>query len=79
MDTNVYSLDAQRRRVEAFNVLRDRLKADASRLRQEAFAEFVVGADGLIRNAAHRAVRAANRLAARLHQHDKQRAATVES
>lgn len=65
------------RRIEDFNAMHDRLKADATRLRDEAIADFVSGADAALRDAARRAVRAANRLAARLRQHAKQRAAAI--
>ena len=71
MNDNVFPLDAHRR---SRNAIRDQLKADASRLRNEAFAEVLVGAHGFVRDAAHRAARAANRLAARLRQHARQRA-----
>jgi hypothetical protein len=75
MSTNVHSIEAQRRLMEERNLLRDHAKADAQRLRDEAIDGFIAGADVFVRDAAQRAARAANRLAARLHQHARQRAA----
>lgn len=70
-------MNDSKRRIEDFNAMHDRLKADATRLRDEAIADFVSGADAALRDAARRAVRAANRMAARLRQHAKQRAAAI--
>jgi len=75
MDHNVYPLDTRIRRIEGHERIRDQLKADASQLRNDAFTEFVIGADAFIRHAASHAARAANRFAARLRQHARQRAA----
>ena len=74
MNHHIHRIDDGGHLIEARDDLRDQVKADASRLRNEAFADFVIGADALIRDAAQRTARAANRLAARLHQHAKQRA-----
>ncbi|HET9204748.1 MAG TPA: hypothetical protein VFO28_00830 [Burkholderiaceae bacterium] len=74
MNHHIHRIDDGRHPIEPRDDLRDQVKADASRLRNEAFADFVIGADALIRDAAQRTARAANRLAARLHQHAKQRA-----
>ena len=68
----VYSLQEQRQRVEAHNRLRDRAREQAAALRAQAIASFWVDADAWIRDAAHRAQRAADRFAARLRQHAKQ-------
>jgi hypothetical protein len=78
-DHNVHSIEAQRRRIEERIQMTERAKVEAHRLRAAAVTDFVVNADGLIRDAAHRAARAAHRLAARLHQHGKQRGVAVES
>ena len=75
MSDNVHSIEARRRLMEERNLMLDRAKAEAHRLRAEAINEFFAGADAFVRDAAHRAARAANRLAARLRQHAKQRAA----
>ena len=75
MDHNVYPLNTRTRRIEGHERIRDQLKADASQLRNDAFTEFVIGADAFIRHAASHAARAANRFAARLRQHTRQRAA----
>ena len=75
MDHNVYQLNTRTRRIEGHERIRDQLKADASQLRNDAFTEFVIGADAFIRHAASHAARAANRFAARLRQHARQRAA----
>ena len=72
MDRNTHV--AAQRRIEDHDRVRARLRADASRLRTEAFAGLVIGADAWVRDAAQRATRAANRLSARLRQHAKQRA-----
>lgn len=61
--------------IEDLAALHERLKTDATRLRDEAIADFISGADVALRAAARRGVRAANRLAARLRQHARQRAA----
>jgi hypothetical protein len=74
MNNTMDRSDERRRLNEARSALYDRARADASRLRDEAFTELVVGADAFVRDAAQRAVRAANRLAARLRQHGKRRA-----
>ena len=70
---DVYSLQEQRQLIEARNRLRDRARDRADELRAQALASFWVTADGWIRDTAHGAQRAANRLAARLRQHAKQR------
>ncbi len=72
-DDHVHSLDA-RRLLDEPDELYERAKAEALRLRHEAIADFVAGADARVRDAARRAARAANRFAARLRQHAKQRA-----
>lgn len=55
--------------------LRDAALAEVHALRRAAIADFWRGADALVADAADHALRAANRLAARLRQHAKQRAA----
>lgn len=70
---DVYSLQEQRHLIEARNRLRDHALQHAKELRSRAIARFWVDADGWIRDAADRAQRAADRLAARLRQHAKQR------
>jgi hypothetical protein len=77
MNDNIRSLAEMRRRIEEQNALRDRAKIEAHRMRAEALSDFVVNADALVRDAAHRTARAASRLAARLRQHAKQRAVEV--
>jgi hypothetical protein len=72
---DVYSLHEQRQRIEAHNRLRERARERAEELRTQAIASFWVDADAWIRDAAHRAQRAADRLGARLRQHAKRRSA----
>jgi len=74
MNDNVHSVAERRRLIDEGLALHDRLKADAGRLRNEAIDEFVFGTHALVRDAAQQATRAANRFAARLRQHAKQRA-----
>ena len=68
------SIHDRRRQLEERAALYDRARAEASRLRDEAFADFFSGADAIVRDTTRRASRAANRLAARLRQHAKRRA-----
>ena len=56
------------------HLMHDRLRADATRLRNEEMARLAQCGSAFVRDAAQRAARAANRLAARLRQHAKQRA-----
>ena len=70
---HVYSLQEQRHLIELRNRLRDQARQRAEELRAQAIASFWIDADAWIRDAAHRTQRAANRLAARLRQHAKQR------
>ena len=70
---DVYSLQAQRHLIEARNRLRDHARERADELRAQAIAGFWVDVDGWIRDAAQRAQRAADRFAARLRRHAKQR------
>ena len=74
MNDNVYPIDERRRLIEERVAIYDRAKAEAGRLRNEAFTELVIGANAFVRDAADRAAGAANRLAARLRQHGKRRA-----
>lgn len=53
--------------------LRDQALAEAAALRRAAIADFWRGADAWFSGAVGHTRRAADRLAARLHQHDKQR------
>jgi hypothetical protein len=75
MNDDLHRIDQRDRRIEDFAAMHDRLKADAARLRNEAIADYMSGADAAVRDAARRVVRSANRLAARLRQHARQRAA----
>ena len=72
--SNVYSLEARRRALDERNRLHDQALERAQRLRIEAMDEFIREASAWVGDAASRARRAANRLAARLRQHAKQRA-----
>jgi hypothetical protein len=72
---DVYSLHEQHQRIEAQNRLREHARDRAEELRTQAIASFWVDADAWIRDAAHRAQRAADRLGARLRQHAKRRGA----
>lgn len=69
-----HSTDDSRHLIEQRAALYERAKAEASRLRAQAVADLFSGTDVFVRDAARRALRASNRLAARLRQHAKQRA-----
>jgi hypothetical protein len=73
MNDNLHDIDDRRRLIAERNAAYDRAMADARRLRQEAYDQFVLDAGAFVRDASQRAARAAHRLAARLRQHAKQR------
>ena len=71
----VHSLDAQRRALDAQNRLRDRALEEAHALRAEAIDEFFRSTGAWLGHTLSLTQRAADRLAARLRQHAKRRAA----
>jgi hypothetical protein len=75
----VYSLEAQRRLLAERNALRDSARLRAHELRIEAMDGFIRDAGAWMGHAVDHGRRAADRLAARIRQHAKRRAAAQGS
>jgi hypothetical protein len=75
----VHSLDAHRLALDERNRLRDRAMVEADALRSQAMSEFFCDAGAWLGHRVDHTLRAANRFAARLHQHAKRRAASRPS
>ena len=75
----IHDLEAQRRLLAERNRLRDRALREAHALRNEALGELFRDVATWLGHAADRTRRSADRLAARLRQHAKQRAAASGS
>ena len=75
----IHNLEAQRRLLAERNRLRDRAMLEARALRDQALDELFRDAGAWLGHAVDRTRRAADRLAARLRQHAKQRAAASGS
>ena len=76
---NVYRLDAQRRALAERNMLRDRALEQAHALRSAAMDDFFRSAGAWLGQAVDQTRRSTDRLAARLRQHAKLRAAASDA